>query len=361
MDTIKSSRKPTNRVFVRDVAIGDFSPITIQSMTNTYTEDITSTVAQIKALEIAGCEIVRLAVPTMEAAQAIAQIRQQVRIPLVADIHFDYRLALESIASGIDKVRLNPGNIGSDARVMEVVKALKDRNIPVRIGVNSGSLEKALLDQYGGPTPEAMVESALRHVHLLEKHQFDQIIISLKSSHVPQMVKAYQLLSEKVNYPLHLGVTEAGTYYQSSVKSAMGIGALLLSGIGDTIRVSVTGDPVQEIGAAKAILNASESRLMGLQVISCPTCGRCHVPLERIVDEVTQKLQHIKKAITVAIMGCAVNGPGEAREADIGIAGGKGEVLLFKKGVVVCKVPENRAVEALVEAVEGIVGDQDGL
>ncbi len=347
----------TTKVSLGNLTIGAGAPISIQSMTNTYTEDIQATVDQIKALEIAGCEIVRMAVPTMEAAQAIKEIRKQTRIPLVADIHFDYRLALAAIDNGIDKVRLNPGNIGSDIKVQEVVKALKDRGIPVRIGVNSGSIEKSILDQFGGPTPEAMVASALRHVHLLEKNQFDQIVISLKSSHVPQMIKAYRMLANKVSYPLHLGVTEAGTYYQSSVKSAMGIGALLVDGIGDTIRVSVTGDPVQEISAAKAILNASEARIMGLQIISCPTCGRCHVNLEQMVNQVERELGHIEAPITIAIMGCAVNGPGEAREADIGIAGGKGEVLLFRKGIVVEKVPEADAVVRLKCEVLKLLGE----
>ena len=356
-EIIKTSHKKTQSVKLANMYIGGGSAISIQSMTNTYTEDIAATVAQIKALEIAGCEIVRMAVPNAEAAQAIKQIRQQTRIPLVADIHFDYRLALASIENGIDKVRLNPGNIGSDERVKEVVKALKDRGIPVRIGVNSGSIEKSILDQYGGPTPEAMVASALRHVHLLEKNNFDQIVISLKSSHVPQMVKAYRLLAQKVDYPLHLGVTEAGTFYQSSVKSAMGIGSLLMDSIGDTIRVSVTGDPVQEIAAAKAILNASEARVMGLQIISCPTCGRCHVDLEQMVRQVEEELGHIEKPLTIAIMGCAVNGPGEAREADIGIAGGKGEVLLFRKGVVIEKVSEANAVMRLKQEVFTLLGE----
>lgn len=352
-----SNRRITQKVSVRNLQMGGQAPITIQSMTNTFTEDIESTVAQIRALEIAGCEIVRMAVPNLEAAQAISSIKRQTRIPLVADIHFDHRLALAAIENGIDKVRLNPGNIGSDIKIKEVVQALKAKGIPVRIGVNSGSIEKNLLDRYGGPRPEAMVESALRHVHLLEKNGFDQIVISLKSSHVPQMIRAYRLLADKVSYPLHLGVTEAGTYYQSSVKSAMGIGSLLVDGIGDTIRVSITGDPVQEIGAAKAILNASEARLMGLQVISCPTCGRCHVDLEAIVNEVERSLSHVKKPITIAIMGCAVNGPGEAREADIGIAGGRGEVLLFKKGEVIEKVSADQAVQRLIREVLAIVGE----
>lgn len=355
------TRKKTREVMIGNIGLGANHPVVIQSMTTTFTEDVQGTLAQIKELEVAGCEVVRFAVPGMEAAQAISKIKAQTKMPLVADIHFDYRLALESIAQGIDKVRLNPGNIGSDERVREVVQALKSRNIPVRIGVNSGSLEKQFLDKYGGPTPEAMVESALRHVHLLEKFGYDQIVISLKSSHVPQMVSAYRLLSEKVAYPLHLGVTEAGTFFQSSIKSAMGIGALLLDGIGDTLRVSVTGDPVQEIKAAKAILNASEVRPMGIQIISCPTCGRCHIDLERIVNQVEAALGDIDKPITVAIMGCAVNGPGEAREADIGIAGGKGEVLLFRKGHIIKKIPDQYVVQELKEAVLQLIGESHEL
>jgi (E)-4-hydroxy-3-methylbut-2-enyl-diphosphate synthase len=348
-------RKTTKAVKLGNLILGNQNPIIIQSMTTTYTEDISATVAQINALHSAGCEVVRFAVPTLEAAQAIKAIKLGTNIPLVADIHFDYRLAIKSIENGIDKVRINPGNIGTDEKIREVVRALKERNIPVRIGVNSGSIEKELLTRYGGPTPEAMVESALRHVHLLEKFDYDNIVISLKSSHVPHMVAAYRQLSARVAYPLHLGVTEAGTFYQSSVKSAMGIGALLIDGIGDTIRVSITGDPVQEIQAAKAILNASEARLMGLQIISCPTCGRCHINLESIVDEVEASLKHITVPITVAIMGCAVNGPGEAREADIGIAGGKGEVLLFKKGEVIGKYKDTDAVSALKSEIESLL------
>lgn len=355
------TRKNTKEVMIGKLGLGASHPVVIQSMTTTFTEDIQATVSQIKALEAVGCEMVRFAIPGMEAARAISKIKAQTNIPLVADIHFDYRLALEAIAQGIDKVRLNPGNIGSDQRIQEVVEALKSRNIPVRIGVNSGSLEKQFLDKYGGPTPEAMVESALRHVHLLEKFGHDQIVISLKSSHVPQMVSAYRLLSQKVAYPLHLGVTEAGTFFQSSIKSAMGIGALLLDGIGDTLRVSITGDPVQEIKAAKAILNASEARPMGMQIISCPTCGRCHIDLERIVNQVEAALGEIDQPITVAIMGCAVNGPGEAREADIGIAGGKGEVLLFKKGQIIKKIPDHNVVQELREAVLQLIGESHEL
>ncbi|MCK8058797.1 MULTISPECIES: flavodoxin-dependent (E)-4-hydroxy-3-methylbut-2-enyl-diphosphate synthase [unclassified Fusibacter] len=350
-------RKKTKKIQVGDLFIGGDAPISIQSMTTTYTEDVDKTVEQIKALLIAGCEIVRVAVPTLEAARAIREIKKQVSCPIVADIHFDYRLALAAIEAGVDKVRLNPGNIGSEERIKEVVEALKSKRIPVRIGVNSGSVEKDLLEKYGAPTPEAMVESALRHVRLVEKYGYDQIAISIKSSDVVNTVKAYRLLSEAVDYPLHVGVTEAGTLFQASIKSAMGIGSLLLDGIGDTIRVSVTGDPVQEIRVAKGILASAGVREFGLKIVSCPTCGRCHIGLETLVNEVEAALSHITAPVTIAIMGCAVNGPGEAREADFGIAGGIGEALLFKKGEIIKKIPQESVVDELKKEVESWIGE----
>ena len=325
----------------------------IQSMCNTDTRDVSATVSQIKALEKAGCEMVRVAVPDMIAAQAIGKIKEQISIPLVADIHFDYKLAVEAMAQGIDKIRINPGNIGSKEKVRIVADMAKEKGIPIRIGVNSGSLQKDLLKKFGGHVmPEAMVESALSHVKILEECDFRDIVISIKSSNVPFSIEAYSLLSQAVDYPLHLGITEAGTVYSGTVKSAVGIGSILAMGIGDTIRVSLTGDPTEEIKAAKEILKSLELRKFGVEMISCPTCGRTQIDLISLAQQVEEKCRNINKDIKVAVMGCAVNGPGEAREADIGIAGGHGEGLIFKKGEILKKVPENELLDTLIEEIE---------
>lgn len=334
--------------------IGGGFPIAIQSMCNTKTENVEATVAQILKLEDAGCEIVRVAVPTMEAAEAIKQIKKQIHIPLVADIHFDYNLAIASIENGIDKIRLNPGNIGSKERVAKVVELAKVKGIPIRIGVNGGSLEKELYEKYGGVTPEALVESAMRHVSILDELNFNDIVISLKASDIKLTVESYRLLSKTVDFPLHLGITEAGTNYTGTIKSAIGIGVLLYDGIGSTIRVSLTEDPVEEIKAAKKILEVLELRQFGVKIISCPTCGRTEVDLVRIAKLLEERVAGINKKITLAVMGCAVNGPGEAKEADLGIAGGKNEFLLFKKGLVVRKLKEEEVVEAVLSEIESM-------
>lgn len=344
-------RHPTRRVMVGDVPVGDGAPVSIQSMTNTPTSDVGATVAQIRALEDAGCDIVRVAVPDMEAAEALKSIKKQIRIPLVADIHFDYRLALKAMENGADKIRINPGNIGSRDRVREVVRMASERGIPIRVGVNSGSLEKPFLEKYGKVCAEALVESAMNHAAFLEDLGFRDIVISIKSSDVVMSYRAYRLLSEKTDYPLHIGITEAGTPYRGTIKSAVGIGALLLCGIGDTLRVSLTGDPVEEVRAAKEILRACGLYSKGIQYISCPTCGRTQIDLIRIANEVEKALKGVDKPVKVAIMGCAVNGPGEAREADIGIAGGDGYAVLFKKGRIIERVEEDKIVETLVRAV----------
>ena len=346
------SRANTRVVKIGDRVIGGGNPILIQSMTNTKTEDVEATVKQIQALTEAGCDIIRCAVPTMEAAKALSEIKKQISIPLVADIHFDYKLALEACAAGIDKIRINPGNIGSDDRVKAVADACRQRGIPIRIGVNSGSLEKEILAKYGHPTPEALCDSALYHASLLEKFDFNDIVLSMKSSTVSTMIKAYELAAERCDYPLHLGVTEAGTERMGIIKSSAGIGALLLHGIGDTIRVSLTADPVKEVYAAHDILKALDIEKDGVQFVSCPTCGRTRIDLVKIANEVEDKLRNCKKNIKVAVMGCVVNGPGEAREADIGIAGGDGCGLVFKKGEILRKVPEDKLVDALLEEVE---------
>ncbi|WHH61788.1 flavodoxin-dependent (E)-4-hydroxy-3-methylbut-2-enyl-diphosphate synthase [Petroclostridium sp. X23] len=347
-------RRQTKEVKVGSVNIGGNAGISIQSMTNTDTRNPEATLEQIWRLEEAGCDLVRMAVPDMDAAYSISKIRGRTKIPLVADIHFDYRIALECIDRGVDKIRINPGNIGEDRRVREVSRAAKEKGVPIRIGVNSGSIEKELLDKYGSPTPEAMVESAIRHVRLLEEHDFTDIIISLKASNVPMMIEAYRLISQKVDYPLHLGVTEAGTIWSGTIKSSIGIGTLLMDGIGDTIRVSLTGDPVEEVKVGIQILKSLGLRKNGIELISCPTCGRCQIDLINIANTVEQKLQNSNKNIKVAVMGCAVNGPGEAREADIGIAGGNGVGLIFKKGEIIKKVPEDKLVDALMEELETI-------
>ncbi len=334
------------------VTIGGGAAVAIQSMRSTRTEDVAATVAQILRLEQAGCEIVRVAVPTMEAARAIGQIKKAIHIPLVADIHFDYRLALQCAAEGVDKIRINPGNIGSQERVRAVAEACRRHHIPIRIGVNGGSLEKPLLEQYGGVTAQALVDSAMGHVRLLNDCGFDDICLSVKCSHVPTNMQAYTLLSRQTDYPLHLGVTEAGTPEMGVLKSAIGIGGLLCQGIGDTIRVSLTADPVEEVVAAKRILQAIDMRRSGPNLISCPTCGRTKYDMIPIAREVERRLRDCTKPITVAVMGCAVNGPGEARNADVGIAGGDGEGLLFRKGEILYKVPQEHLVDALMAEIE---------
>ncbi len=340
------------KVKAGNVEIGGGSPITVQSMLNVPSTDIENSVKQAVELEAAGCQIIRMAIPDMAAIPLIEAVKKEVSVPLVADIHFDYRLALEAVAAGIDKVRINPGNIGSDDRVHEVVKACRSHNIPIRIGVNSGSLEKHILAKYGSPTAEALCESALYHASLLEKFDFYNIVLSMKSSTVSTMVKAYELAASKCDYPLHLGVTEAGTERMGIIKSAAGIGSLLLQGIGDTIRVSLTDNPIKEIYAAKDILKAIDIDTTGVKFISCPTCGRTRIDLISIANEAQQRLRSCKKNITVAVMGCVVNGPGEAREADIGIAGGDGVGLVFKKGEIVKKVDEEELLDALMQEIE---------
>ena len=334
------------------VVIGGGAPVAIPSMCSTATEDVAATVAQILRLEQAGCQIIRVAVPTMEAAAAIGAIKKAIHIPLVADIHFDYRLALRCAAEGVDKIRINPGNIGSHERVRAVAETCREHHIPIRIGVNGGSLEKPLLAKYGGVTAQALVDSAMGHVQLLNDCGFDDICLSVKCSHVPTNMAAYSLLSRETDYPLHLGVTEAGTPEMGVLKSAIGIGGLLCQGVGDTIRVSLTADPVEEVIAAKKILQAAGIRKSGPDLISCPTCGRTKYDMIPIAREVERRLQGCTKPITVAVMGCAVNGPGEARSADVGIAGGDGEGLLFRKGEILYKVPQDKLVDALMAEIE---------
>jgi (E)-4-hydroxy-3-methylbut-2-enyl-diphosphate synthase len=343
-------RKKTRRIRIGSVEIGDNNPIAIQSMTNTHTQNVKATIEQIKALEEAGCHIVRVAVPDMEAAAAIAEIKKAIGIPLVADIHFDYRLAIEAIKNGVDKIRINPGNIGDIDRVKKVVEAAKAYEIPIRVGVNSGSVERELLAKYGGPTAAALVESALSKVKILEDLNYENIVISIKSSDVLLSIDSYIKIAEQTDYPLHLGITEAGTKYSGTVKSAVGLGTLLYMGIGDTIRVSLTDHPVEEIGAAKEILKSLKLIEGGIEIISCPTCGRTNVNLIEVAEQLEKAVKNIvtKRPIKVAVMGCAVNGPGEAREADVGIAGGKGEFLLFVKGEVVKKIPQSNAIEELI-------------
>lgn len=345
-------RTETRTVQVGNLKLGGGNPVVIQSMCNTDTRDVAATVAQIHALEAAGCELVRVAVPDMKAADAIGEIKKQIHIPLVADIHFDYRLALRVMELGIDKVRINPGNIGDEDRIRQVVEMAKEKHIPIRIGVNSGSLEKELVEKYGGVTPQGLVESALKHVKILEKYDFHDIVVSIKASDVPFSLEAYRILSESIPYPIHVGITEAGTVYIGTIKSAVGIGAILAMGIGDTIRVSLTGDPVEEVRAAKEILKCLGLRKFGIELISCPTCGRTQIDLISIANEVEKKCAAIKKDIKVAVMGCVVNGPGEAKEADIGIAGGNGVGILFKKGELIRKVDESQLVDALMEEID---------
>ena len=346
------NRRKTKEITVGSLKVGGGSPIVIESMTNTKTRDRVSTIAQIKALEEAGCELIRVAVSDMKDAEALAKIKESIRLPLVADIHFDYRLAIKSIENGADKVRINPGNIGSKERITAVVNKAREYDIPIRIGVNSGSLEKDLLEKYGKVTPEALVESALRNVRAIEALDYDNIVVSMKSSHVPLCVEANKILAGSCGYPIHIGITEAGTSYAGTIRSAVGIGALLSLGIGDTIRVSLTADPVEEVKAAKEILTSLELRKFGVNFISCPTCGRTEVDLIKIASAVEDALKSINKDITVAVMGCVVNGPGEAKDADIGIACGKGSGLIFKKGEVLGKVDEADLAVELIKEVE---------
>lgn len=342
----------TKQIFVGGVAVGGGAPVTIQSMTNTKTDDVAATVRQIHQLEAAGCQIVRVAVPDMAAAKAVGAIREQIHIPLVVDIHFDYRLALECVAAGCDKVRINPGNIGGEDRVKAVADACRQKGVPIRIGVNGGSLEKPLLAKYGGITPQAMVDSAFGHIRLLHKFDFDDICVSLKSSDVRTTAAAYRLMSAQSHYPLHLGVTEAGTPKMGLLKSAAGIGGLLASGIGDTFRITLTADPVEEVYAARDLLKAIGLRKEGPTLVACPTCGRTRIDLIDLANRVEERLKTVDKPITVAVMGCAVNGPGEASAADVGIAGGDGEGLLFCQGEVIKKVPQSALLDALFELIE---------
>lgn len=345
-------REHTKVITIGNRKIGGGNPIAIQSMTNTKTEDVKATVQQILELEKAGCEIIRCAVPTMEAAEALSEIKKQIHIPLVADIHFDYRLAIAAIENGADKIRINPGNIGSKERVQAVVDAAKAKNIPIRVGVNSGSLEKEIIEKYGKVTAEGLVESALDKVHMIEQMGYDNLVISIKSSDVLMCIKAHELIAEKTDYPLHVGITESGSILAGNIKSAIGLGNILYQGIGDTIRVSLTGAPVEEIRSAKLILKTLGLRKGGVTVVSCPTCGRTQIDLIGLAGKVEKLVQDMDLDIKVAVMGCVVNGPGEAREADIGIAGGKGEGLLIKKGEVIRKVPEADLLEALKEELE---------
>ena len=348
------NRKITRIVNVGGIKIGGEEPVVIQSMTNTDTIDVKKTLEQIDKLVDAGCQIVRCAVPDMEACEALKEITEKSKVPIVADIHFDYRLALKAIDNGVAKLRINPGNIGSIERVKAVVEKAKEKNIPIRIGVNSGSLEKDILERDGRPTAKGLVESALRHVKILEDLNFYDIVISIKSSNVPMMIESYRLMSEKCNYPLHLGVTESGTVFKGTIKSSIGIGTLLAEGIGNTMRVSLTSDPIEEIKVAKEILRALDYTKEGIEFVSCPTCGRTEINLIKIAEEVEEKLKNTNKNIKVAVMGCVVNGPGEAREADIGIAGGKGFGIIFKKGQIVKKVKEEDLVSELIKEIESL-------
>ena len=351
-------RKQTRQIHIGKVAIGGGAPISVQSMCNTKTTDTVATVAQIKALQNAGCDIVRVAVPDMEAAKNLGNIIKKISIPLVADIHFDYKLALEAIEQGISALRLNPGNIGGEEKVRAVVKAAKEAHIPIRIGVNAGSLDKKILAKYGAVTPEALVESAMQHVKILEDLDFHDLKISLKAHDVPLTLAAYRLMSRTVDYPLHLGITEAGTVNTGIIKSAVGIGALLSEGIGDTFRISLTGDPVVEVKVANEILKSLGLKEYGPTLVACPTCGRTSIDLPAIAEQVEKKLAGIKDPIDVAVMGCVVNGPGEARGADVGIAGGNGEGLIFRKGEIIRKVPEDKLVEELFKEIDAILEER---
>lgn len=345
----------TRQIHVGNIAVGGGAPVSVQSMCNTDTRNVAATLEQIRQLADAGCEIVRCAVPDMAAAEALKAIKAECPIPLIADIHFDHKLALASVVAGVDALRINPGNIGETWKVKEVVSACADKGIPIRIGVNAGSLEKKVLEAYGHPTAEALVVSAIGNIRILEDLGFDQIKVSIKASDVSRTIAAYRLLASKVDYPLHIGVTEAGTTWSGTIKSAIGIGALLNDGIGDTLRVSLTGDPVEEIRVGWEILKSLELRERGPVFISCPTCGRCEVDLIPVAEEVERRLHGLPKKISVAVMGCVVNGPGEAREADLGLAGGRGEGVIFRKGKLIRKVPEAEMVEALIEEAHKII------
>lgn len=349
-------RRVTRQVSVGHVKVGGDAPISVQSMTNTDTRDHVSTISQIRRLESMGCDIIRVAVPDMEAAKRLGAIREGITIPLIADVHFDHRLALHAIVEGADCLRINPGTIGGKAKVRSIVEAASDKGIPLRIGINSGSVEKRLLSKHGRPTPEAMVESALNHIDLLASLNFHDVKVSLKASNVPDTVEAYRLISEEVDCPLHVGITEAGTSFSGAIKSSVGIGIILNEGIGDTIRVSLTADPAEEVRAGHEILKTLGLRRRGINIISCPTCGRCEIDLIPLANEVEGRLAHITRPLNIAIMGCVVNGPGEAREADIGIAGGKGSGLLFQKGRAVRKVREKELADVLVKEVEEMAG-----
>ena len=357
VESLVIKRKKTRPVYVGDVQVGGDAPVVVQSMTCTDTRDVKATVEQIKRLEDAGCELVRVAVPDKEAAEVLVDIRKAIGIPLIADIHFNHHLALEAINNGIDGIRINPGNIGKD-KIKEVISAAGERDIAIRIGVNAGSLDKDILSKYGGPTPVALVESALDSIALFEEMGFYSIKLSLKSSDVATMVESCRLISEKTDYPLHLGVTEAGSIVNSSVKSSIGIGLLLYEGIGDTIRVSITGDPISEVDIAYRILRALNVRRVGPDIISCPTCGRCEIDLLELVEEVEKRLAGMKEYLKIALMGCVVNGPGEAAEADIGIAGGRGSGMLFKKGKVVRKIKEEEFVDVLMDEIKSAVASR---
>jgi (E)-4-hydroxy-3-methylbut-2-enyl-diphosphate synthase len=351
---MKISRKRTKAIHIGGVKIGGGAPVVVQSMTNTDTRDVKATIKQVNKLAEAGCEVVRVAVLNKEAAEALGRIKAGINIPLVADIHFDHRLALTAMEGGVDGLRINPGNIGEKRKVAELVKAAKERRVPIRIGVNSGSLEKKLLAKYGKPTPEALVESALGHVKILEDLDFTDIKVSIKASDVPTTVDAYRLMSKAAKYPLHIGVTEAGTLFSGTVKSAVGLGILLAEGIGDTIRVSLTADPVEEVRVAWEMLKALKLRARGVNIISCPTCGRTQIDVIGLALEVERRLSHIRKPLDVAVMGCIVNGPGEAKQADVGVAGGKGRGLLFRHGEIVKRLTEAELADALVSEVESV-------
>jgi len=351
-DTHTIQRNLTKKVMVGDVPVGGGAAIPVQSMTTTKTEDTSQTIDQIQQLEDAGCQIVRVTVPNREAADSLGRIKAAVSIPVVADIHFNHVMALHAVDAGADKIRINPGNIGNRKRVEEILRKVRDAGLPIRIGVNAGSLEKDLLEKYGYPTPEALVESAERHIRICRQHEFDEIVVSLKASDVPLMIQSYRLFADRFNYPLHLGVTEAGPYKQGSVKSAVGIGTLLADGIGDTIRVSLAADPVKEVHVGFEILKSLNLATRGATIVACPTCGRLEVDLFKITEQVERYLDGVQKPLKVAIMGCAVNGPGEAGDADIGIACGKQEALLFRNGEIIEKVPEDQVVERLIREIE---------
>ncbi|MFN2339896.1 MAG: flavodoxin-dependent (E)-4-hydroxy-3-methylbut-2-enyl-diphosphate synthase [Halanaerobium sp.] len=346
------NKRKTRIVNFAEQAVGGEAPVSVQSMCNTKTENIEATVKQIQDLEAVGCEIIRVAVPDKKAARALSEIKKRINIPLVADIHFDHQLALMAVDNGVDALRINPGNIGSSQKVKEVALACRENEIPIRVGSNSGSIEKELLEKYGGPTAEAMVESALRNVRILEENNFKEIVISLKSSHIPTTIEAYKLMAEKVDYPFHIGITESGTPWRGTIKSAAGIAALLTQGLGDTLRVSLTGDPVEEVRVGWQILKSLELRQKGVEIISCPTCGRTNIDLIALAEKVEKELMKIDKDITVAVMGCAVNGPGEAKEADIGVAGGIEEGLIFKAGEIIKKVKEDQLLEELMKEIK---------